>query len=121
MNSSHDNTDILDPSDWVAIPQNVVSTQVGVDTLIHDMITQQRYRLNDVGTRIWQLIDVGNVVTDVARVIGEEYRMAADISLERIRHDVIGLLSELHRLGLVRAEHRHPRVVQMATELVPES
>ena len=85
----------------VTIPPSVVSTRVGEDTLVHDMITQQFYRLNDVGSRIWELCDGGNVIAVIAQIISAEYRLPDDVPVTQLHDDVRAILADLHRDGLV--------------------
>jgi hypothetical protein len=93
----------LCPDDLIVISPTVVSTRTGDDTLIHDMITQELFRLNDVGTRVWELIDPGSTVEAVIRAIATEYNVPRDASMSQVREDVTALLTELSRRQLVRA------------------
>jgi hypothetical protein len=85
----------------ITIPPSVVSTQSGEDTLVHDMITQRLYCLNDLGARIWELIDSGNTIEMIIGTIGAEYRGPDDLPPSQLRDDVMTLLSDLCRHGLV--------------------
>jgi hypothetical protein len=91
----------LTERDLVTIPRSVVSTTAGEDTLVHDMITQQFYRLNDVGTRIWELIDSGHTIHAIIQTISGEYKLPDDVPASQLRDDVTTVVAELHRHGLV--------------------
>lgn len=54
--------------------------------------------LNEVGARIWQLLDGNNQVGDVVDVILQEYAIEA----VQARHDVFEFLEDLMRRGVVR-------------------
>lgn len=55
------------------------------------------YTLNEVGSRIWDLIEGPTPVGRIARRISEEY----DVSEDRAAEDVAELLTELEGAGLV--------------------
>jgi coenzyme PQQ biosynthesis protein PqqD len=55
------------------------------------------YTLDDVGGRIWELCDGSRTVDEIADLLAAEY----DAPAERIRADVIELLSELRDGRLV--------------------
>jgi hypothetical protein len=98
---TRDHEATIDASTWITIPRSVVSTQRGGITLVHDMITHEHYRLDDVGTRVWQLIDAGATVDGIVRVIGTEYTVPDDIPAGQVHDDVVALLSDLRHRGLV--------------------
>jgi hypothetical protein len=87
----------------VTISPTVVSTKAGEDTLVHNMITQQLYRLNDIGTRIWELIDDGPTIDMIVGIIGAEYKLPDDVTPSQLRDDVMTILADLHRHDLVVA------------------
>jgi hypothetical protein len=65
----------------------------------------QYYSLNELGNRIWQLCDGTRSVESIIEIISEEY----DAPLERIRDDVLMLLSDLADESLVElSDHGAP-------------
>lgn len=56
------------------------------------------YTLNDVGTRIWQLINDQNKVRQIVETIRQEY----DVTTEEAERDVHELLNSLAEAGLIR-------------------
>lgn len=56
------------------------------------------YTLNEVASRVWQLIDGQRGVREIARVISEEY----DVAPEEAAQDSLELLESLAAVGLVR-------------------
>jgi hypothetical protein len=56
------------------------------------------YTLNDVGSRVWTLVEAPKSIREIIDVLCEEY----DAPRERITQDVIELLDELRATGLVR-------------------
>jgi hypothetical protein len=55
------------------------------------------YPLNDVGTRIWELLDGKSAVSDIVSIICEEY----DADEMAIQNDIIDFLEDLLKAGLV--------------------
>lgn len=93
---------VLHPDDLITMVRSVAWARMGDDTLIHDMITQEVYRLNDVGTRVWELICDGSTVDDVIRIITAEYNLPQDVSPYQVRDDITAVLMELSRRRLVQ-------------------
>jgi hypothetical protein len=92
----------LHPDDLITIVRSVAWTRTGDETLIHDMITQELYRLNDVGTRVWELIHDGSTVDEVIRIITAEYNLPPDVLPYQVRDDITAVLMELSRRRLVQ-------------------
>ena len=59
--------------------------------------TSELHSFNEVGARIWQLLDGSRTVADVAGMIVEEY----DVDEATAQQDVIDFLKALHEKNLV--------------------
>lgn len=57
------------------------------------------YTLNDVGSRIWELIDGDLRAEEISAMIVHEF----DVAEEECRRDVVQFLEQLETLGAVRA------------------
>ena len=57
------------------------------------------YTLNEVGTRIWQMIDSQIKVRQIVESVSREY----DVSREEAERDVVELIDSLAEAGLIRA------------------
>lgn len=55
------------------------------------------FGLNDVGCRVWQLLDAYQALSDVLAVLLAEY----DVSVETLTGDLLALAAELERHQLV--------------------
>ena len=55
------------------------------------------YNLNEVGSRIWELIDVGVTVGQIRDKIVEEY----EVTLEEAEADITEFLNQLEQVGAV--------------------
>lgn len=56
------------------------------------------YTLNEIGSRVWQLIDEPTAIARIVSAICEEY----DVAPDQARRDVFEFLTELEQAGLVR-------------------
>jgi len=56
------------------------------------------YTLNEVGSRIWQLIDASTPVARIINTINTEY----EVSEQDATRDVLELVMSLHSAGLIR-------------------
>ena len=57
------------------------------------------YTLNEVGSRVWQLIDDQNKVKQIVESVSEEF----EVTREEAERDVIELINALAEAGLIRA------------------
>jgi hypothetical protein len=57
------------------------------------------YTLNEVGARVWQLVDAQTPVARIVQVITSEY----EVSEEEAAADIVELLQDWEAAGLVRA------------------
>lgn len=72
------------------------------DTVLHNLETGTSYRLNDIGTRVWELIESGaTTIAAIAASIRAEYALPPEIPPEQVQDDILSMLSELHQYGLV--------------------
>lgn len=85
-----------------------VARQIAGETLIvpvRDSVADLDaiYTLNEVGSRIWQLIEGPTPIGQIARRISEEYEVSASQAAE----ETVAFLTELHTIGLVRFAETH--------------
>jgi hypothetical protein len=79
------------------IPPQVMSRQVGDETVILDLASGMYFGLDPVGARIWQLVAEGQSLDSVITTVMSEF----DVTEERLRQDVNALMDELASRGLV--------------------
>jgi hypothetical protein len=87
----------MSPESKMVIPAQVMSRQVGDETVILDLTSGMYFGLDPVGARIWQLLSEGHQVDAVVTSLLNEY----EVSEEQLRQDVETLVSELISRGLV--------------------
>ena len=82
---------------FVPAPQ-VLSVVQDTDTALLDLRSERYFTLNEVGTRIWELLGEGTEFAVMVELLAEEY----DAPSEAIAADARTLLTRLERSGLVR-------------------
>jgi hypothetical protein len=81
----------------MVIPAQVMSRQVGDETVILDLSSGMYFGLDPVGARIWQLLTEGHQLDAVVTTLLAEYAVPEN----QVRQDVQALLDELVTRGLV--------------------
>jgi hypothetical protein len=81
----------------VAASKNQVSSDLGGEAAILDLEAGVYYGLDEVGARIWELIQEPRSAREVRDALLAEY----DVEPERCERDVLALLQELADAGLV--------------------
>jgi hypothetical protein len=76
---------------------DVVWRDLEGEAVLLDLVSGIYFGLNEVGTRIWQMLDEGCDVSRVIDVIASEY----DADRSEVEKDLRALLGELHKRGLV--------------------
>ena len=79
------------------LSDDVVTREVGDETMLLDLASGTYFGLDAVGGRFWQLLEEGKSPGDARDALLEEYEVGAD-QLER---DLENLLAELSANGLV--------------------
>ncbi|WP_263018076.1 PqqD family protein [Natronobiforma cellulositropha] len=77
-----------------------LTTELEGELVILDADSGTYYGLNEVGRRIWELIDEPRSVADIERRLLEEY----DVEREQVAADVRSLVDDLATRGLVSLE-----------------
>ena len=74
-----------------------ISTDLGGEVVILGLESGQYYSLNDVGTRIWDLVQGPKTVLELRDTIVGEY----DVEPERCEQDVLEVLKHMVSEGLI--------------------
>ena len=86
----------------ITLSPEVISQEVSGETVLLDLESENYFGLDEVGTRIWQLIKETNDLTAIYQTLLTEY----DVSEERLQQDLDTLLGEITKLGLATLEQR---------------
>src|SRR5215213_5869828 len=89
----------------VVAAEDQVSSDLGGETAILDLKAGMYYGLDDVGARVWDLVQEPRNVGDIRDILLEEY----DVAPERCERDLLALLQQLANEGLIEVRHAAPR------------
>lgn len=81
----------------VRITPDVLHQELGGETVLLNLANENYFGLDEVGTRVWQVLGETRNANDVVTRLIEEY----DVPTERLRADVERLITELAAAGLV--------------------
>jgi hypothetical protein len=87
----------MDLNSFCKVPTAVTAHTIGAETVILDLASGTYFGLDPVGTRIWQLMEEQKSLSEVCRVMLDEY----DISCEILERDVLALAYELASKKLI--------------------
>ena len=81
------------------VGEDVVFRELDGEAVILNLASGAYFGLDQVGTRIWQLIEQHGGLRDVLARLREEYDAAPDV----LEHDLVDLATQLAAKGLVVA------------------
>lgn len=81
----------------LAINESLLAERVGNDMVLVEPQTGQYYQLNEVATRMFEMMLAGETDGEIVRQIGQEFEADAEL----IRRDLAGLVDSLLDRGLV--------------------
>ena len=84
----------------ITISPEVMSQEVSGETVLLDLQSESYFGLDEVGTRIWQLLQEKEDLQGVFDVMLEEY----DVEAGHLEKDLEELLGKLSEAGLVTIE-----------------
>ena len=82
----------------------VTFQQIGDETVLLDLDTEQYYSLDGIGARVWQWIVEGLAPHEIESRLIDGY----DATPETIRADLASLLRQLEGAGLIRSNDGRP-------------
>ena len=81
----------------ITLSPEVISQEVSGETVLLDLESENYFGLDEVGTRIWQLIKETSDLQAIYNTLLEEY----EVEEERLQTDLEALLGEIASLGLI--------------------
>mgnify|MGYP001184990764 FL=1 len=84
--------------DRIVIAQHVVARKVGDEIALLDLDNGTYFGLNEMGSRIWELIADGKSLSEICDLLLAEFDVVRDI----LDADVRELARELNAKGLIR-------------------
>ena len=86
----------------IVVAEGVLASDFGAEQVILNLKDGVYYGLDDVGARIWQLLQRPTTVAAMRAALVEEY----DVDRGQCERDVDALIVELRRRGLVKVSER---------------
>jgi len=90
--------------DIVTATQGQISSDLAGEAVILDLTSGVYYGLNEVGAKIWHLIQQPQTIQAIQHNLLQEY----DVDPEVCTQDLLQLLQELQAAGLVNLSHETP-------------
>ena len=88
---------ILSERSTIVVTEDQVSADLSGEAAILNLKTSTYFGLNTVGASIWKLVREPKTVSQIRDAIIQEY----DVEPDRCEHDILQLLQELSRHGLI--------------------
>lgn len=88
----------------VVASRNHLSSKLGEETVILQMDDGIYFGLDEIGSRVWSLIQEARAVAEVCRTLTGEY----DVTASECEAAVIALLREMLDAGLIRIQDQAP-------------
>lgn len=82
----------------LAVGDQVISREVGGETVLLDLASGVYFGIDEVGTRIWTALRDGKTLSETVDVIVSEY----DVGRPQAEGDVVAFVTELEARGLVK-------------------
>lgn len=81
----------------VRIQEDVLFQELQREAVLLNLKTGVYLGLNEIGTRIWQLLQEDGALSRVVEVMLQEY----DVSEDKLTHDLLDLVSQMEKQGLL--------------------
>lgn len=86
----------------ISLSPDVISQEVSGETVLLDLASENYFGLDEVGTRVWQLIRETGDLQAVYSTLLQEY----EVSEQQLQQDLQALLTEIADQGLATLETR---------------
>ncbi len=81
----------------IEISSEVLTQEVGGETVILDLKSESYFGLDEIGTRIWQLLQEQEDIQTITATMLNEY----DVEEEQLGKDIQNLITQLNKAGIV--------------------
>ena len=85
----------------ITISEEALSQEVNGETVILDLKSESYFGLDEVGTRVWQLLQENGDVQKVFDAMLEEF----DVDADTLASDMKNLIDDLIEKGLISSDH----------------
>lgn len=91
---------MIDLATRFTIPESVLFRDLDGEAVLLETVTGRYYGLNEVGTRMWSLLQLHGEIEAVCRALVSEY----DAPEARLRDDLLRFVDTLAASGLLRTD-----------------
>lgn len=81
----------------ISLSKDALFQEVNGELVILDLASEKYFGLNEVGTRIWLLLESGKSVAEAQEILLDEF----DVEPRQLQSDVDDLLARLNDAGLI--------------------
>lgn len=81
----------------IKFSSEILTQEVGGETVILDLKTESYFGLDEVGTRIWQLLQQEKDTQNITETMLDEY----DVEEKQLEKDIQNLLTKLNEAGII--------------------
>lgn len=81
----------------IKFSSEILTQEVGGETVILDLKTESYFGLDETGTRIWQLLQEQKDIQSITETMLNEY----DVEEKQLEKDIQNLLTQLNKAGIV--------------------
>lgn len=81
----------------VRIQEDVLFQELDGEAVLLNLKTGEYFGLDQIGTRIWQLLQEDGALSRTMEIILQEY----DVTRERLTRDLLGLVKQMEDQGLL--------------------
>ena len=85
----------------VSVPQNVMFRELEGESVILNIDSESYYGLDDVGTRMWEVLTQSESIQTAFETLIDEY----DVQPDRLRDDLAGLIEQLAEKALIELDN----------------
>jgi len=88
----------------ISVPDDVLMRELEGESVILDLTSEKYFGLNDIGTRMWQIIEDSDTLQQAYDVLLQEY----NVEPKRLQRDMKDLIEQLVASNLLRLEPGQP-------------
>ena len=86
----------------ITVSSDVLAQEVSGEMVLLDLKSEQYMGLNEVGARVWQLLEENKDLNIIFGKLLEEYDVEADF----LENDLVQLIADMHGAGVVTVEEK---------------
>ena len=88
----------ISDNDTIQRSPDLIASSIGEDTVLLSLQQNDYFGMNAVGSRIWEMLESPKPVTEICRVLQEEF----SVSREECESDVLAFLNQMATDGLIK-------------------